>query len=101
MATSPVPHKLMTSLRTTKSEENLLANERPASASSANLQAACLAMPHSSSTGALCAYDDNNDCWTPEDDEISQQVGQKLFGDKGGAEGFNRLLFLFLPMCWC
>jgi phosphatidylinositol 4-kinase len=75
MATSPVPQKMMTSLRTTKSEENLLANERPPSAlSSANLQAVCLTMPHSSSTGALCAYDDNNDCWTPEDDEISQQV---------------------------
>ncbi|KAF4517511.1 hypothetical protein B566_EDAN006512 [Ephemera danica] len=76
MATSPVPHKQIASLRSTKSEENLLANERPPSAlSAASLQqAGSCYMPHSSSTGALAIYDDNSDCWTPEDDEISQQV---------------------------
>lgn len=62
--TSPVPAKIMNTLRHTKSEENLAA-EGAVQAESAS----------------LCAFsvygnpdEENGDCWSQEDDEISQQV---------------------------
>ncbi|XP_021937293.1 phosphatidylinositol 4-kinase beta isoform X2 [Zootermopsis nevadensis] len=64
--TSPVPAKIMNTLRHTKSEENLAA-EGAAQAESAS----------------LCAFsvygnpdDETGDCWSQEDDEISQQYMQ-------------------------
>jgi phosphatidylinositol 4-kinase B len=69
--TTPVPQKMLNVLRSTKSEENLMANERPSSSTTATQPSAT--MLHSNSMGMLCPYD-NDDCWTQEDDEISQQV---------------------------
>lgn len=67
--TSPVPAKIMNTLRHTKSEENLAA-EGAAQAESAS----------------LCAFsvygnpdDETGDCWSQEDDEISQQVHSGYF----------------------
>lgn len=67
--TSPVPAKIMNTLRHTKSEENLAA-EGAAQAESAS----------------LCAFsvygnpdDETGDCWSQEDDEISQQVHISYF----------------------
>lgn len=59
--TSPVPTKIMSSLRHTKSEENL-------GGDAASLSAFSMC-------GIIC--DDDPD-WSQEDDEISQQVQQKI-----------------------
>ena len=60
--TSPVPAKIMNSLRHTKSEENLGggANGDTASVSAFSM------------CGIIC--DDNDPDWSQEDDEITQQV---------------------------
>jgi len=63
--TSPVPPKIMNTLRHTKSEENLAA-EVAAQAESASLCAFSVYGNPDEETG---------DCWSQEDDEISQQVG--------------------------
>jgi phosphatidylinositol 4-kinase B len=68
--TSPVPQKMLNVLRSTKSEENLLANAGPSPSTTMQNMSTML---HSNSMGMLCPYD-NDDCWTQEDDEISQQV---------------------------
>jgi hypothetical protein len=62
--TSPVPAKIMNTLRHTKSEENLAA-EGTAQAESASLCAFSVYGNPDEETG---------DCWSQEDDEISQQV---------------------------
>lgn len=60
--TSPVPTKLMSTLRHTKSEENLGTETTSLSAFSM--------------CGILC--DDNDPDWSQEDDEISQQVSRSF-----------------------
>ncbi|PSN39507.1 Phosphatidylinositol 4-kinase beta [Blattella germanica] len=64
--TSPVPAKIMNTLRHTKSEENLAA-EGAAQAESASLCAFSVYGNPDEETG---------DCWSQEDDEISQQYMQ-------------------------
>ncbi|CAB3379442.1 Hypothetical predicted protein [Cloeon dipterum] len=76
--TSPVPQKMLNALRSTKSEENLLTNERP---SPSNTSQNLATMLHSNSMGMLYPYD-NDDCWTQEDDEISQQYVNKMKTDR-------------------
>lgn len=68
--TSPVPTKIMNTLRHTKSEENLAA-EGAAQAESASLCAFSVYGNPDEETG---------DCWSQEDDEISQQVHVGYFG---------------------
>ncbi|XP_046990426.1 phosphatidylinositol 4-kinase beta isoform X1 [Schistocerca americana] len=62
--TSPVPAKIMNTLRPTKSEDNLVAEVQCESLSS------CAFSIYSSPD------DDTADCWSQEDDEISQQYMQ-------------------------
>lgn len=57
--TSPVPTKIMSSLRHTKSEENLGGGDT-------------VSLSAFSMCGVIC--DDNDPEWSQEDDEISQQV---------------------------
>nr|CAD7571745.1 unnamed protein product [Timema californicum] len=65
--TSPVPARIMNSLRHTKSEENLAADDAAAQAESASLCAFSVYGNPDEETG---------DCWSQEDDEISQQYMQ-------------------------
>lgn len=69
---SPVPPKLMNSLRHTKSEENLGGGVGSANAGETT----------SLSAFSICGQCDDPDpegCWSQEDDEISQQVRKRTF----------------------
>nr|CAD7606316.1 unnamed protein product [Timema genevievae] len=65
--TSPVPARIMNSLRHTKSEENLAADDAAAQAESSSLCAFSVYGNPDEETG---------DCWSQEDDDISQQYMQ-------------------------
>lgn len=91
--TSPVPTKIMgSSLRHTKSEENLTGGEQSNVTSSSNMVSAEMQQnvttalrqtpvknisPYSIKNTEIAFNfpdDDPNDCWSQEDDEITQQV---------------------------
>lgn len=63
VSSAPLPQKQINSLRQTKSEENLLKYSQKNGLSSSNSQ-----------QFTVCpAVDNDNDCWTYEDDELSKQ----------------------------
>nr|CAD7407819.1 unnamed protein product [Timema cristinae] len=70
--TSPVPARIMNSLRHTKSEENLAADDAAAQAESASL---CAFSVYGN------ADEETGDCWSQEDDEISQQLRKPMDRD--------------------
>lgn len=105
--TSPVPTKIMgSSLRHTKSEENLTGGEQSdistpdSQQNSAVRQTPVKNVSPYSVRNADVAFsfpdDDPNDCWSQEDDEITQQVG----GDSNGqsrSSSLSSISILFLP----
>jgi len=82
--TSPVPTKIMgSSLRHTKSEENLTGGEQSDISSSDSQNSAVRQTPvknvspysvRNTDVAFNFPDDDPNDCWSQEDDEITQQV---------------------------
>lgn len=84
--TSPVPTKIMNTLRHTKSEENLGADTSSLSAFSM--------------CGIMC--DDNDPDWSQEDDEISQQVNEQfvLYIRKVSAGGFTAKMNCIIIRFW-
>lgn len=77
---APLPTKFINSLRQTKSEENLLKYSTSNSNGSTMADGASLTngTPPNSQFTVCPSVDNDSDCWTPEDDEISKQYSSRL-----------------------